>query len=74
MEFDEHLMMDFNGAIILKNNNTSKYSTIFDSGISVTIEEVEGILQMMVLVPPMFKGGYPFLLPYFFRLDIPSCK
>ena len=58
MEFDEDLMMDFNGVIILKYNNTSKYSAIFDSGISVTIEKVEKILQMMLLVPPMFKGGY----------------
>ena len=64
MEFDEQLMMDFNGAITLKYNNTSKYSAIFDSGISVTVEKVEGILQMMLLVPPMFKGGYPILLPY----------
>ena len=67
MEFDEQLMMDFNGAIILKYNNTSKYSAIFDSGISVTVEEVEGILQMMLLVPPIFKGGYHILLPNFFR-------
>ena len=58
MEFDEQLMMDFNGVIILKYNDTSKYSAIFDSGISVTIEKVERILQMMLLVPPMFKGGY----------------
>lgn len=62
MEFDEQLMMDFNGIIILKYNNTSKYSVIFDSGISVTIEKVERILQMMLLVPPMFKGGYEIFL------------
>lgn len=62
MEFDEQLMMDFNGVIILKYNNTSKYSVIFDSGISVTIEKVERILQMMLLVPPMFKGGYEIFL------------
>ena len=74
MEFDEQLMMDFNGAIILKYNNTSKYSAIFDSGISVTVEEVEGILQMMLLVPPMFKGEYPILLPYFVRWNISLCK
>ncbi len=58
MEFDEDLMMDFNGVIVLKYNNTSKFSAIFYSGISVTIEKVEDILQMMLLVPPMFKGGY----------------
>jgi len=70
MEFDEQLMMDFNGVIILKYNNTPKYSAIFDSGISVTVEEVEGILQMILLVPPMFKGAYPILLLYFFHLNI----
>ena len=74
MEFDEQLMMDFNGAIILKYVNSSKYSSIFDSGISVTVEEAEGILQMMLLVPPVFKGGYPILLPYLYRLSISSSK
>ena len=58
IEFHEQLKMDFNGVIILKYNNTSKYSDTFDSGISVTIEKVERILQMMLLVPPMVKGGY----------------
>lgn len=56
MEFNEELMMDFEGVVILKYNNTSKYSVIFSSGISVTIEKAENILQMMILVPPMFKG------------------
>ena len=56
IEFDEDLMLDFNGVVVLKYNNTSKYSTIFNSGISVTIEKAEDILQMMLLVPPMFKG------------------
>ncbi|XP_078360277.1 sushi domain-containing protein 2-like isoform X2 [Oculina patagonica] len=64
MEFDEELMMDFNGVIVLKYNNTSKYSTIFNSGISVTIEKVEDILQMMLLVPPMFKGNTSGLLGF----------
>ncbi|XP_078360273.1 sushi domain-containing protein 2-like isoform X2 [Oculina patagonica] len=64
MEFDEELMMDFNGVIVLKYNNTSKYSTIFNSGISVTIEEVEDLLQMMLLVPPMFKGNTSGLLGF----------
>lgn len=56
MEFNEELMMDFDGVIILKYNNTSKYSAIFSSGISVTVEKAEDILQMMLLVPPKFKG------------------
>ena len=58
MEFDEQLMMDFNGVIILKYNNSFRYSIIFESGISVTVEEVEGILQMMSLIPPEFKGEF----------------
>ena len=57
MEFDEQLMMDFNGVTVLKYNNTSKYSTMFNSGISVIIERVEDLLQMVLLVPTMFKGG-----------------
>ena len=65
-EFDEDLMMDFNGVIVLKYNNTSKYSTIFNSGISVTIEKVDNILQMMLLVPPMFKGGYAIRFYFYF--------
>ena len=56
MEFNEELMMDFEGLVILKYSNTSKYSAIFSSGISVTVEKAEDILQMMILVPPMFKG------------------
>ncbi|XP_078360269.1 sushi domain-containing protein 2-like isoform X2 [Oculina patagonica] len=64
MEFDEDLMIDFNGVIVLKYNNTSKFSTIFDSGISVTTEKVEDILQMMLLVPPMFKGNTSGLLGF----------
>ena len=66
MEFDEDLMMDFNGAIVLKYNNISKYSIIFNSGISVTIEKAEDILQMMLLVPPVFKGRHTISLSYFF--------
>lgn len=58
MEFDEQFIMDFVGVIIIKYNNTSRYSIIFESGIALTVEEVEGILQMMLLVPPVFKGGF----------------
>ena len=50
-------MMDFSGVIVLKQNK-SKYSAIFNSGISVTIEKAEDILQMLMLVPPLFKGKY----------------
>ena len=74
MELDEQMMMDFNGVIILKYNNTYKYSAIFESGVSVTVEEVEGILQMMLLVPPIFKGGYAIPLLFFFLLNSSTCK
>ena len=65
MEFDERLLMDFNGVTVLKYNNSYKYSTIFNSykystifnsGISVTIEKADELLQMMLLVPQMYKG------------------
>ena len=51
-------MMGFEGVIALSYHNSSKYSIIFNSGILVTIEKVENLLQMMLLVPPLFKGGY----------------
>ena len=51
-------MMDFNGVVILKCENTSKYSVMFNSGISVTVERAAAdILQIMMLVPPIFKGA-----------------
>ena len=56
MEFDERLLMEFNGVSVLKYNNSYKYSTIFNSGISITIEKFDELLQMMLLVPQMYKG------------------
>ena len=56
VEFNEQLMIDFNDVTVLKYNNTAKYSTIFESGISVTVEQVDEILQMILLLPPVFKG------------------
>ena len=56
MEFDERLLVEFNGVSVLKYNNSHKYSTIFESGISVTIEKADELLQMMLLVPQMYKG------------------
>ncbi|CAH3193578.1 unnamed protein product [Porites evermanni] len=57
-EYAEQFMMDFNGVAILKCENTSKYSVMFNSGISVTVEKAEAdILQIMMLVPPIFKGN-----------------
>ena len=69
-EFNEELMMDFEGVIIIKYNNTSRYSAIFGSGISVTVEKAEDILQMILLVPPMFKGEKMFFL----FISILSCS
>ena len=56
IESDERLLVDFNGVTVLKYNNSYKYSTIFNSGISVTIEKADELLQMMLLVPQMYKG------------------
>jgi len=56
VEFNEQLMMDFNGVIVLTNNNTEKYSAIFNCGISVTVEKADENLQVMLVVPPLFKG------------------
>ena len=71
MEFEEQFMMDFTGVIILKYSNSFRYCIIFESGISVIVEEVEGILQMMLLVPPVFKGGFAMLL---LSMCFPSLK
>ena len=62
MEFDEQFIMDFGGVIVFICNNTSQYSTLLNSGISVTIEKVGDILQMMLLVPPMFEGAVYYIL------------
>lgn len=57
-EYAEQFMMDFNGVVILKCENTSKYSVMFNSGISVTVERAAAdILQIMMLVSPIFKGA-----------------
>lgn len=56
-EFTEQFMVDFNGVIVLKCKNTPKYSIIFTSGITVTVEKAGDILQMMLLVPPVFTGA-----------------
>lgn len=44
MEFNEELMMDFEGVIILKYNNILKYFVIFSLGILVIVEKVGDIL------------------------------
>ena len=54
MEFNALSLMDFKGGFIVKCN--SNYTVIFHSGMSVTIEKVEDLLQLLLLVPPIFKG------------------
>lgn len=58
-EFNEELMIDFNGARVIKCRHTPKYSIIFNSGISVFVEQADDILEIMLQVPPIWKGmGY----------------
>ena len=54
MEFNVETMMDFKGVFVVKCS--FKYTAIFHSGISVVIEKTEDLLQVIVLVPPMFQG------------------
>ena len=54
MEFNALLLMDFKGGFVVKCS--SNYTVIFHSGMSVTVEKVEDLLQLFLLVPPNFKG------------------
>ena len=56
VDFDELSFLEFNGVSVLKYVNTSKYSAIFHSGISVTVEGQTELLSLVTLVPTMFKG------------------
>lgn len=56
IDFDELSFLEFNGVSVLKYVNTSKYSAIFHSGISVTVEGQTELLGLVTLVPTMFKG------------------
>lgn len=56
VDFDELSLWEFNGVSVLQNVNTSKYSAIFHSGISVTVEGQTELLGLVTLVPTMFKG------------------
>ena len=65
VDFDELSFLEFNGVSVLKYVNTSKYSAIFHSGISVTVEGQTELLGLVTLVPTMFKGtllGFLFFL------------
>lgn len=55
--FDELSLLEFDGVSVLQYANTSKYSAIFNSGISVTVEGQQELLGLVTLVPTMFKGN-----------------
>ena len=56
VDFDELPLWEFNAVSVLQYVNTSKYSAIFHSGISVTVEGQTELLGLVTLVPTMFKG------------------
>ena len=54
--FDELSLLQYDGVSVLQYANTSKFSAIFNSGISVTVEGQQELLGLVTLVPTMFKG------------------
>ena len=54
--FDELSLLEFNGVSVLQYVNTSKFSAIFNSGVSVTVEGQQELLGLVTLVPTIFKG------------------
>ena len=54
--------MDFKSVTVSKDSNTSTYSVVFTSGVTVTIQKVEDTLNLMLLMPPTFKGVLAFFL------------
>ena len=56
VNFDELSLLEFDGVSVLQYVNTSKYSAIFNSGISVTVEGQQELLGLVTLVPTIFKG------------------
>ena len=54
--FDELSLLEFNGVSVLQYVNTSKFSAIFNSGISFTVEGQQELLGLVTLVPTIFKG------------------
>ena len=49
-------MVDFGGVRVVKCRHSSKYSIIFNSGILVSVEQADDILEIMLQVPPIWKG------------------
>ena len=56
VDFDELSLLEFTGVSVLYYINTTKYSVIFNSGISVTVEGQQELLGLVTLVPTIFKG------------------
>ena len=56
VDFDELSLLEFTGVSVLYYTNTTKYSVIFNSGISVTVEGQQELLGLVTLVPTVFKG------------------
>ena len=56
VNFDEMSLLEFSGVSVLQYTNTSKYSAIFNSGISVTVEGQQELLGLVTLMPTIFKG------------------
>ena len=56
VEFGELSLLEFDGVSVLQYGNTSKYSFIFSSGVSVTVEGQQELLGLVTLVPTAFKG------------------
>ena len=56
VDFNELSLLEFDGVSALQYGNTSKYSFIFNSGVSVTVEGQQELLGLVTLVPTTFKG------------------
>ncbi|XP_074631718.1 sushi domain-containing protein 2-like [Acropora palmata] len=64
VDFNELSLLEFDGVSALQYGNTSKYSFIFNSGVSVTVEGQQELLGLVTLVPTTFKGNTSGLLGY----------
>ena len=56
VDFDELSLLEFTGVSVLYYTKTTRYSVIFDSNISVTVEGQQELLGLVTLVPTIFKG------------------
>lgn len=70
VELEQEGITEYKGVSILKYANVTKYSVIFQSGISVTLRGTPDLLQMILLVPQKFKGKIAFLPPLSSSLEL----